>query len=169
MLMKAPCFVCSQEQSFSPKTILKFTDHVYNCINNKLDENGIDKIDFGQLKEKNEKIEQLEQENYSLKKTLNKLREELESQSQPQLMKKLKLNMSDDYDDFCSTPTKNVIQPPNQTIQPENQTQIQPTNQTQPQTPTGEISTQTPTKPQSIVPNNSDYDISVCPMPIFSH
>ncbi|KAM9965388.1 hypothetical protein ACTFIW_005204 [Dictyostelium discoideum] len=155
--MKAPCFVCSQEQSFSPKTILKFTDHVYNCINNKLDENGIDKIDFGQLKEKNEKIEQLEQENYSLKKTLNKLREELESQSQPQLMKKLKLNMSDDYDDFCSTPTKNVIQPPNQTIQPENQTQIQPTNQT----PTGEISTQTPTKPQSIVPNNSDYDISV--------
>ncbi|KAM9986109.1 hypothetical protein ACTFIZ_004371 [Dictyostelium cf. discoideum] len=127
MLMKAPCFVCSQEQSFSPKTISKFTDHVYNCINNKLDENGIDKIDFDQLKEKNERIEQLEVENYNLKKKVSKLLEELESQTQPQFMKKLKINMSDDCDDICSTPTKNVIQPPNQSIQ--QQIQIQPSNQ----------------------------------------
>ncbi|KAM9989433.1 hypothetical protein ACTFIY_005486 [Dictyostelium cf. discoideum] len=170
MLMKAPCFVCSQEQSFSPKTISKFTDHVYNY-----------KIDFDQLKEKNERIEQLEVENYNLKKKVSKLLEELESQTQPQFMKKLKINMSDDCDDICSTPTKNVIQPPNQSIQqqiqiqpsnqpiqPQIQIQIQPPNQsiqpqiqTQPQTQSGEISIQTPTKSQPIAPNNSDYDISV--------
>ncbi|KAM9984102.1 hypothetical protein ACTFIY_000809 [Dictyostelium cf. discoideum] len=76
MSLKANCFICKDDVSFNPKTIHLITNHVHTCIQQKLDENGIDRFPTQEdLIEKQKIIDDLQNKIKYLEKQLNQINE----------------------------------------------------------------------------------------------